>query len=87
MTIPERREAIRAHKVRLGCRHCGRKQNGRMLLLVRPDGSGLQISRLLAMASLGDEDLLEEISRRVVECVQCFRARTSGPSGGSHALK
>jgi hypothetical protein len=56
-----------------------------MLLLVRPDGSGLQISRLLAMASLGDEDLLEEIRRRVVECVQCFRARTSGPIGGSHA--
>ena len=84
MTNLERRELIRAHKVCLGCCHCGRKGNGRMLYLVRPDGSGLKISRLLAMAPLRDEELLEEIRQRVVECVSCFNARASGRTGGSH---
>jgi hypothetical protein len=81
----DRRRLVSEHKEREGCRTCGSRR-GADLQLVRPDGSGLQLSRLLAMRSISDEALWEEIARRVVVCRRCYLATRPllPPSRGFH---
>ena len=75
MNTIERRKAVKEYKARNSCAKCGKIGNVREALLVRPDGTGIRISRLLSMSSLSDEALWEEISRRVVVCKRCFWQR------------
>ena len=72
MNVSERRKAVKEYKACNGCAKCGQICNPREALLIRPDGTGIRLSRLLSLRSLSDEALWEEISKRVVVCKRCF---------------
>jgi hypothetical protein len=66
-----RRAAVESYKRERGCGRCGARKAADDLILVRPDGSGAALSRLLAMRGVTDEWLWEEVRRRVVLCRKC----------------
>ena len=83
MNISERRRVVKEYKSSHGCARCGQVKDVREVFLVRPDDTGVHLSRLLSMSSLSDEALWEEISRRVVVCKRCFWGRRVGKGRGT----
>jgi hypothetical protein len=69
-----RRAAVESYKRERGCSRCGAREPAGELILVRSDGSGAALSRLLAMRGVTDEWLWEEVRRRIVLCRRCERA-------------
>ena len=72
----DRRKKVMEYKAQWGCESCG-ESDPRRLTLVRPERTGVHLSRLLVMGSVSDEALWEEISRRIVVCLRCERRRRS----------